>query len=98
MTVRLETENGDAIDEVADPQGAILMSIPDPQSGLLIGYIDPYGDTVFNTLQAPKLLDEWRILKHKTRSDAERAVLDRVAKLIEVVATEPHHYVRFIGD
>lgn len=61
-------------------------------------WIDPYGDTTFNTVQAEALLDDWRRAEPLIASSQDRVTWDRLAALAVRCQSEPHLYLRFIGD
>jgi len=92
-------EFGKKLAEVADPHNHLHRLLPQasPDSRFL-QYIDWYGDTVFNTLQAEDLLNEWMSMYEHAESDAERAVLEEIAKLIRRVKDDIHTYLKFEGD
>lgn len=99
MTVVLEDEARSEIARIDDTKGNLIKSL----SGMterdltVMGFIDPYGDTLFNRLQVPMLLAD--IERAAMSADEEaRALLDTVAALASRVTTEPHLYLRFIGD
>jgi hypothetical protein len=59
--------------------------------------VDPYGDTVFNQLQIPVLIEELEaVAERATDADLEGSV----RKLIEFLrgCDEVHTYVKVIGD
>jgi hypothetical protein len=100
VDVRLETETGEVLEEVGDKSAFLARILPDyeDRSFSLLRYIDPYGDTVFNRLQMPDFLDEWRLLYSRAVTDEERQVLARVEELARFCEERPHHYLRFFGD
>jgi hypothetical protein len=100
IDVKLESEQGEQEDAVLDPQGFLpmLLSRCRDRHWLLIHYIDSYGDTVFNHLQIPTLLDELSRLKEYAESDDERAFLKAVLSIVERTKNQAHSYVRFYGD
>ena len=61
-------------------------------------FVDPYGDTVFNTVQSSFLLEDLGLLKSELGPPADHELIGRMEALVEVSRSEPHQYVRFIGD
>lgn len=95
-----EEDCGTALARLNDPQSLMQKWLP-PQTALEFAYlrfIDPCGDTIFNTLQLPMLLQE---LKDCCSNSLEVNVADHLGKAIALVAGAQgfiHTYVRFIGD
>ena len=100
ITIALETENGESLGIVEDPTNVLHRILPEPNDPQYecLNRIDWYGDTVFNYLQAPKLLAEWRTLKCEMRDAEVRRVLDGVRELAERLRAERHVYLKFYGD
>ena len=59
-------------------------------------FIDFYDDTVFNRLQMTPFLAEWRRIR--PTNDQERGILVKVERLADMVATEVHLDLKFLGD
>lgn len=61
-----------------------------------IGTIDPYSDTLYNSIQAPKLITE---LKQLANEDDNLELKEAIARLVEYLETiSVHNYIRFLGD
>jgi hypothetical protein len=60
LTVCLEDENGNRIGLVEDPGNLLhhVLPSPDDPTFRLLSYVDWYGNTVFNQLQVPTVLQE----------------------------------------
>lgn len=57
--------------------------------------IDEYGDTTFNILQAPMIIEELESLK----SDVDGEIAQSVQRFIDFIKTvSTHQHVKFIGD
>jgi hypothetical protein len=105
IEVRLEDERRDVV-TVEDPTGGTCNSaggfdrlLPlDDASFRCLGVVDPYGDTIFNRLQMPFLLDELARLDLSSVNESERRGLLRLEALAIRCQEEPHLYLRFIGD
>jgi hypothetical protein len=95
-----EEDCGTELARLNDPQSLIQKWLP-PESALEYAYlrfIDPNGDTIFNTLQLPLLLQE---LKACHLNSLEPNVSDHLSKAIALVAGAQgfiRTYIRFIGD
>jgi hypothetical protein len=100
VDVRLETESGEVLERVGDGSGFIAGILPEyeDRSFCLLRYIDRYSDTVFNRLQMPDFIEEWRRLHRRAVTDEDREVLLRVEELARICETRPHHYLKFFGD
>jgi hypothetical protein len=100
LTAVLEDEAGQPLDRVEDPTNVLHLLLPAPDDGrfALVGAIDWYGDTVFNHLQAPRFLDEWRILAARATSPSESALMRAIERMAEMVTKERHLYLKFYGD
>jgi len=64
IDIRVETENGEALQELLDPQGLTswLLGLGDISQTVCLRFVDPYGDTVFNQTQLPVLRAEIQAL------------------------------------
>ena len=95
-----EEDCGTELARLSDPHSVIQKWLP-PTSALEFAYlrfIDPHGDTIFNTLQLPMLLQELNTCYSKP---LEAKVADHLSKAIALVTGAQgfiHTYVRFIGD
>jgi hypothetical protein len=100
IDVKRETEFGEQESVVLDPRALMpaLLSRCRDRQWRLIQYIDPYGNTVFNQLQIPELLDELNALRAFAGSEDEQTFLGAVIDLIEGTKNQVHTYVRFFGD
>ena len=99
LTAVLQDESGEAIDRVEDPTNILhrLLPTPDDAPYQYLGTIDWYGDTVFNYLQAPRFLEEWRRLTADAPGSHEAALLHAIEVMAERVAKR-HLYLKFYGD
>ena len=64
----------------------------------LLQGIDPYGDTVFNRPQMKRFIDEWQQLEHAAEVASQWEKWIAVKLLAERCQSEPHTYLRFVGD
>ncbi|HVI93991.1 MAG TPA: hypothetical protein VM753_08290 [Anaeromyxobacter sp.] len=100
LTVVLESETGEPIEQVEDPTNVLHRLLPSPKDGryVWLGTIDWYGDTVFNHLQAPRFLEEWRRIMASASAPGDAGLLQAIAALAEKVANGLHLYLKFYGD
>jgi hypothetical protein len=68
-----------------------------PDDSVCLRFIDPYGDTVFNQLQLPVLIEEFEEIACRTASATLRARLNSVVSFL-TACRGTHQYVRFLGD
>jgi hypothetical protein len=100
VDLRWENENGSRIDEIPDPQMYIshLVLQTDLTGTTCLRFIDPYGDTTFNRLQIPTLIEELKAVLHNVPDNGMRDHLRRVIELAEKSRDEIHTYLKFYGD
>jgi hypothetical protein len=105
IEVRLEDESGNVV-TVEDPSGGTCNGaggfdrlLPrDDVSYRCLGVVDPYGETVFNRLQMPFLLDDLARLDAASAKEGERRGLLRLEALARRCREGTHLYLHFIGD
>lgn len=68
-----------------------------PRDSVCLRFIDPYGETVFNQLQIPVLIEELAELRSRSASAELRNRLNAVVAFLSA-SRELHTYVRFSGD
>jgi len=93
----VQDETGNEVSEAVDVSTALLAH-PDDVRFACLRFVDPYGDTIFNRLQLPPLLDDLRLLRQCGNGSEDEAALRQVEALIERCRAEPHLYLRLIGD
>jgi|SRR6516162_8627554 len=105
IVVRLQNEFRRPV-TVADPDGGTfdwtddidrLIPFGDPTFRCL-DVIDPYGDTVFNQLQIPYLLEDLARLDRSTATEVEERGLRRLEALAQACLDDIRLYLWFIGD
>ncbi len=97
----LVTEAGETLQEVFDPDDLFQQLLPhndEPTVSACLRFIDPYGDTTFNQLQIPVLINELESAVRSTRSAESKKQGEKVLELAKKATSEPHYYVKFIGD
>ena len=100
IQVFLEDENGAGLAEVVDGHGVLLGGRrEDGYSELCcLRFIDTYGDTVFNYLQMPTLLNELDWLRGKVSDSAEIKVIEDTRNLAIRCRDAVGMYLKFYGD
>lgn len=99
LTIRLEGENGNEIESFED-KDLFQTIIPDynDKNSYCLRFIDLYGDTTFNNLQAPNLIDE---LEQKLDDSISIDLKDLILNIIRLAnrcRNEVHLYLKFYGD
>jgi len=91
-----EDETGGVLASYA-PEGLPLEVLDAaPTDSACVRFIDPYGDTVFNQLQLPVLIEELRQMGEQSNDNVLRK---RLSSVVEFLASAGvHQYVRFVGD
>jgi hypothetical protein len=98
-TVRLVDENGATIAEGASQDdGALARAQAFSDLYPRIAEIDPYGDTIFNTLQIPALVEELNRLLDETDRPSEQQWLLDFRDLAEQCRARTHTYLKLLGD
>ena len=96
----LETEAGETLERVEDPDGLVNGLIPSmsEHSFQCWRFIDEYGDSVFNRQQMPQFLSELDVIRERTNDARALRVLEIIAALARRCRDEVHLYVKFRGD
>ncbi len=100
IDVRTEDERGRVIKELPDPQSLLprLLRQLNGKESACVRFIDPYGDTYFNQLQMPVLLQELRAVVDACSDQDAKVHGEAVIALVESANNKVHTYVRFTGD
>lgn len=95
-----ENEQGTALETLDDPHNLVARFLPDHTDVefACLRFVDPYGDTVFNQLQLPQLLEELRLLAQRPSDAAIHSHLAALTGLVQKASGEVHSYIRFYGD
>jgi hypothetical protein len=96
----LELETGTVLDHF-DFDGNLLLGLlhrEDEETCCCLRFIDPYGDTVFNSLQFPVLLEEIRRSASRSLTMEHKWLVERLESMVLDAMTVPHRYVKFVGD
>ena len=95
----LEDEDGNTLDQFLDPKRILPKLIRLSQEGYwFIKYIDPYGDTVFNQLQLPPLINELKLLELTITVKEHLEFLRQLINFINNSQNKIHCYIKFYGD
>ena len=99
VNVELRSESGDCLAVVLDPSGLTdqLISSADARS-VCLRFVDSYGDTIFNRIQLPELIQELEQAAAQLTSDEARTHASRILELARSGLAEPHLYLAFVGD
>ncbi|HLW98179.1 MAG TPA: hypothetical protein VKR82_05995 [Candidatus Acidoferrales bacterium] len=99
LWVVLQNIHGKRFDEAAPVDAALNHLLPfGDKSFPLLGYVDPYGNTLFSSTQMWIFLSEWDALIQQTANENDLQFLRRVRAMAERCKSEPHTFLRFIGD
>jgi hypothetical protein len=99
LLVQIETETGVMVADAVDVRDVLVSLAEQKEVGQLAvaHVIDPLGNTVFNRLQIPLLLQDIEALSSGA-SPKELGVLERIADLATRALAERHLYLKFYGD
>jgi hypothetical protein len=99
VVVQLVDERGNVLAGASDPHDLVDRVVGRGNEELrVLRWVDPYGDTVFNQLQIPALLEDWMHVRGSVTGDRDEETWQRVRELAEQCARETHVYLRFTGD
>lgn len=101
MNAQLVSERGEVIEDVFDEQSRLrplIEAVPEYESTHCLQYMDPYGDTIFNSLQLPRFLDEWKMVMELAVATEDKELAGSVQRLALLAEEEIHMYLRFVGD
>jgi hypothetical protein len=98
ILVQVQDEDGNP-DGVAwsHPRSTELLLQADSNSTCL-RFIDPYGDTTFNQLQIPVLIEELRALNRSAADPEAKQLLADLIAYVQKALKQVHTYVKFTGD
>ena len=100
VDVTLEDENGDVLEKLEDSGNCLAKLKAHVVTGCsrYLAYIDEYGDTTFNHLQVPQLLEELMEIPKDALDAQARQFLEQLSGLAEKCVPEVHTYLKFCGD
>jgi len=91
-------------DESGNQQGSevVFLGRMLPQSAndrySCLRFVDPSGDTVFNSVQLPFLLDDLHLLEESIEDPEDRHAIQELSHLVRRCQLKPHLYPKMIGD
>jgi hypothetical protein len=99
ISIQLEDEGGNIEGESLEDT-FLFRTIPlaTDSSYACLRFIDPYGNTIFNRLQMPVLIDELDRIARAAETREDKLFLKELLKLAKRCRDEVHLYLRFIGD
>ena len=97
MRVVVEDESGKQVGDAVDFSSDLVSGFGDPRS-ICLRFVDPYGDTIFNRLQIPAVLEDLDLVSGRLADPVSQDALKRIGNLALTCQSEPHLYLRFIGD
>ena len=99
LTIMLEGETGDEYESI-DDFGLLetLLADYNNKSSYCLRFVDLYGDTIFNTLQMPDLINELEGLLDKADSDEKKKLIANIIRISKRCKDEVHLYIKFYGD
>jgi hypothetical protein len=100
IDLRVESESGEVQDEILDDNNLTEKLLPDHDdtASPCLRYVDRDGDTVFNQLQLPVLLQE---LENRLRAARKPDLKNHGTALLNLLKSaqdQDHTYVRFSGE
>jgi hypothetical protein len=94
--------------DIVDPRGVtfrgegsdvVAPEMYEDETYPLLSGIDPYGDTIFNSLQMPRLIKELERRFEAMDAGLKRRTVGRVLGFArECLDASPHTYLVFVGD
>jgi hypothetical protein len=87
--------------ELSDSKGLFVDALMSGslEATVCLRFIDPYGETLFNGLQMPVLLDELRALAARLTDEDSRRHVEQLETLVsEAMEMGPHVFLLFAGD
>ena len=99
LDINLQDERGVVQATISDPQNLLHRLLErsfadEPQ----LMEIDWYGNTVFNPLQMPRFLSQWKILATHCKTPEEAKIVEDVKALAMECEGAVHLYLKFVGD
>ena len=100
IDIRVESESGEVQDEILDDNNLTEKLLPehDDTTSPCLRYVDHDGDTVFNQLQLPVLLQELETRLRAARKPDLKSHGTELLNLIKSAQGQDHTYVRFSGE
>ncbi len=98
LDASLEDEFGEELDSLADENGSLAAAWPsDDPAYPILRFVDAEGTTLLNRRQLAAALPEFEAFA-RAAPPALKAAAARLLKFARQGASEPHLYLRFLGD
>jgi hypothetical protein len=98
LDASLEDEFGEELDAFADDDGRLAAAWPTGYPAYpVLRHVDPEGTTLLNRLQLAAALPEFEAFALAAPAEL-KPVAARLLKFARKGASEPHLYLRFLGD
>jgi hypothetical protein len=100
VDARWENGQGTALETFEDPNNLVAQFLPENADVDFpcLRFVDLYGDTVFNQLQLPQLLDELRLLATRQFDPPVQQHLVSLIGLVHRASGQVHTYIHLYGD
>jgi hypothetical protein len=98
IDVERQDERGNEIARYMDPGIVSELLAAADENGRCLAFIDPYGNTTFNQIQLPVLVEEIRLVRDRLSATELRERADNLLLFLRLALGEIHTYVKFIGD
>jgi len=100
IDLRVESESGEVQDEILDDKNLTEKLLPEPDdvTSPCLRYVDRDGDTVFNQLQLPVLLQELESRLRAARKPELKNHGTALLNLLKSAQDQDRTYVRFSGE
>jgi hypothetical protein len=98
LDAALEDEFGEELGSLTDEDGRLAAAWPVGSPAYpVLRHVDPEGTTLFNRLQLAAALPEFEAFALAAPAEL-KPVAARLLKFARQAASEPHLYLRFLGD
>ncbi len=100
LDVFWQEEDGDTIERcpIWYKPGEYVIDVREFENTVCLKFIDDYGDTTFNQVQIPVLIEELESLLPKAKDAEARLALETLIAFVRKAAGKVHTYIKFIGD
>ena len=97
IEVLITNERGEPVSNAISVPAGIFPGLEDGRFTCL-RFVDPYGDTTFNSLQLPSLLEDLRLLGESCNDIRAKETILQIQRLVETAQQDVHLYIKLIGD
>jgi hypothetical protein len=99
LDIILQDERGEVLAILSDPKNLLHRLLERAmEDEPRLEEIDWYGDTIFNRLQIPRFLSEWKAVARQAKTPEDQDLVNGVMDLADRCQREVHLYLKFIGD